>query len=47
MNFIMGLLQSVDWSGDNYDLSLVIIDWLTKMVHYKPVQITIIASALA
>ena len=30
----------------SYDLILIIVDWLTKMVHYKPVQITIDAPGL-
>ena len=29
------------WKGTNYDLILVIIGWLTKMIQYKLVQITI------
>ena len=37
----------MDWRGDGYDLILVIVDWLTKMVHYEPMQITITAPALA
>ena len=39
--------QSVDCKGDVYDLILVIVNRLTKMVHYKPVQTTITAPALA
>ena len=42
----MRLLQSVDWKSDGYDLILVIIDWLMKMVHFKPMQMTIIAIVL-
>ena len=37
---------STDWKGDSYDSILVIIDWLTKMVHYKPVKVTIDALGL-
>ena len=33
--------------GDSYDSILVIVDWLTKMVHYEPVKVTIDASGLA
>ena len=36
-----GLLVSTDLKGKNYDLILVIIDRLTKMVNYKPVKIII------
>ena len=32
--------------GTNYNSILVIVGWLTKMIHYKPVQITIDAPRL-
>ena len=41
MDFVMGLPISTDWKGDSYDSILVIVDWLTKMVYYKPVKVTI------
>ena len=41
MNFITGLPISTNWKGDSYNSILVIVDWLTNMVHYKPVKITI------
>ena len=47
MDFITGLPISTDWKGDSYDLILVIVDRLTKMVHYKPVKVTIDAPGLA
>ena len=47
MDFVMGLPQSADWRGDGYDSILVIIDWLMKMIHYEPLQMTITAPALA
>ena len=47
MNFVMDLPILTDWKWDNYDSILVIINRLTKMVHYKPVKITINASPLA
>ena len=47
MNFVTGLPLSADWKGDSYDLILVIVDRLTKMVHYKLVKITIDAPGLA
>ena len=31
---------SSDWKSNNYDSILVIVDRLTKMVHYKPVKVT-------
>ena len=44
---MIGLPISNNWKGDNYDSILVIVDWLIKMVHYKPVKITIDAPRLA
>ena len=42
-----GLPVSNDWKGKSYDLIFVIVDRLIKMVHYKPVKITIDAPGLA
>ena len=47
MDFVMGLLILTDWKGESYDLILVIVDRLTKIIHYKPVKITIGASGFA
>ena len=47
MDFVTGLPLSVDSKGNNYDSILVIIDRLTKMVHYKLVKVTIDAPGLA
>ena len=47
MDFVIGLPISTNWKRDSYDFILVIIDWLTKIVHYKPVKITINAPGLA
>ena len=47
MDFVTGLPVLTDWKGESYDLILVIVDKLIKMVHYKPVKITIDASGLA
>ena len=41
MNFVTSLPLVLDWKSDSYDLILVIIDQLTKMVHYKIVKVTI------
>ena len=41
MDFVTGLLVLTDWKGKSYDLILVIVDKLTKMVNYKLVKITI------
>ena len=47
MDFVTGLPVSTDWKGESYDSILVIVDRLTKMVHYEPVKVTINASGLA
>ena len=47
MDFVTGLPVSINWKGDSYDSILVIVDWLTKMVYYKPVKITLNAPGLA
>ena len=47
MDFVMGLPISTDWKRDSYDLILVIVDWFTKIVHYKLVKVTINALSLA
>ena len=47
MDFVTGLPISTDWKDDSYDSILVIVDWLTKMVHYEPVKVTINTPGLA
>ena len=47
MDFVTGLPLSADWKGDSYDSILVIVDRLTKMVHYEPVKVTIDTPGLA
>ena len=47
MDFVTGLLISTNWKGESYDSILVIVNRLTKMVHYEPVKITIDAPGLA
>ena len=47
MDFVTGLPVLTDWKGDSYDSILVIVNWLTKMVHYEPVKVTIDAPCLA
>ena len=46
MDFVTGLPILTNWKKDSYDSILVIIDRLTKIIHYKPVKITIDASGL-
>ena len=41
IDFVTGLPVSTDWKGNKYDSILVIVDRLTKMVHYKPVKVII------
>ena len=41
MDSVTGLPISTNGKRNSYDSILVIIDRLTKMVHYKPVKITI------
>ena len=41
MDFVTSLSISANWKGDSYNLILVIVDRLTKIVHYEPVKVTI------
>ena len=47
MDFVTSLPVSANWKGNNYNLILVIVDQLTKIVHYVPVKFTIDVSSLA
>ena len=47
IDFVTALPISIDWKRDSYNSILVIVNWLTKMVYYKPVQITLNAPGLA
>ena len=47
MDFVTGLPVSTDWKGNSYNSILVIVHHLTKMMHYKPVKVTIDAPSLA
>ena len=46
MDFVTGLPILIDLKRENYDLILIIVNWLTKMVHYKPVKVIINALGL-
>lgn len=35
MQFVIGLLNLINWKKDNYYFILVIVDLVTKMVYYK------------
>ena len=41
MDFVTRLPISTNWKDDSYDSILVIVDRLMKMVHYKPIKVTI------
>lgn len=47
MDFVIELPIFTNWKDETYDLILVIINQLTKMVNYKLVNITINAFNLA
>ena len=47
IDFVTGLPISTNWKGESYDSILVIVDRLTKMVHYEPVKVTINTPGLA
>ncbi len=47
MDFVTELPVSTNWKGKIYDSILVIVDKLTKMVHYEPVKVTIDVPCLA
>lgn len=46
MDFFNALPVFINWKGKSYDLILVIIDQLIKMIYYKPVKVIIDTSAL-
>ncbi len=47
MDFVTGLSIFANWKGNNYNLILVIVNQLTKTVHYKLVKVIINALGLA
>ena len=47
MDFVTGLLISIDVKRDSYNSILVIVNQLTKIVYYKSVKITLNAPGLA
>ncbi len=47
MDFVTELSISTDWKGKTYNLILVIVNRSTKIVHYKPVKVTIDAPGLS
>ena len=47
MDFVTSLPILTNWKRDSYNSILVIVNRLTKIVHYKPVKVTINAPGLA
>ena len=47
IDFVTRLPLFSDWKSDSYDSIFVIVDRSTKIVHYKPVKVTINAPGLA
>ena len=47
IDFVTRLPILTNWKGDSYNSILVIVDRLTKMVHYKPIKVIIDAPGLA
>lgn len=47
MDFVIGLQILVDQKNDSFDLIVVIIDYFTKIIHYKPLKVTIDVTGLA
>lgn len=41
MKFEIGLPLLVNWKNNNYNVTLVIVDYLTKKIHYIYVKIII------
>lgn len=41
IDFLTGLPVSTNWKDETYDMILVIVNWLIKMIYYKLVKITI------
>ena len=40
MDFIINLSISANWKDDSYNLILIIIDQLTKIIYYELVKVT-------
>ena len=47
MDFVTRLPVLTGWKDETYDFILVIINWLIKMVHYKPVKVIFNAPGLS
>ncbi len=47
IDFKTRLLKNKDWPGVEYKITIVIVDWLTKMVYYESVFTTLTGEKLA
>lgn len=47
MDFVISLPILTNWKDENYNYILIIVNWLTKIVHYKPIKDTINVLGLA
>ena len=47
MDFVTRFPILTDWKSKSYDSILVIVNWLTKIIHNEPVKFTINALGLA
>ena len=47
MDFVTKSPVSTNWKGESYNSILIIVDRLTKMIHYEPIMVTINALGLA
>lgn len=47
MDFVIKLSIFTNWESNSYDLILVIVDWLTKIVYYQLIKFTINTLGLA
>ena len=47
INFVTGLPISTDWKDNSYDFIIIIVDRLTKIVHYKLIKLIINVAGLA
>lgn len=47
IDFIIGLPISTNWKSESYNFILVIVNQLTKIIHYEPIKVTINTPGLA
>lgn len=46
MDFVTSLILLINWKYDSYNAILVVINYMTKKVHYKPIITTIDVASL-